>query len=240
MQDTRRPPELSPDSPEIEKSLREELFALRVAHESALADLRAKDERIHELEYDFAVVHTKYENAKDYLKRLLWNELPPDVAGLRPLRELATMEHMPPPPGVAGDATGERGSIGRFAIGRVIGKGGLATVYAARDLTAGAATRGADEVADMAARPRAGASQYAVKVVDKSRALQLRAVKRLALEVEIGRSLHHPNVYRLEDAFASPTHVRLATFTPLARSRAVSAGVALVDSACDAALCSRT
>ena len=96
MQDTRRPPELSPDSPEIEKSLREELFALRVAHESALADLRAKDERIHELEYDFAVVHTKYENAKDYLKRLLWNELPPDVAGLRPLRELATMEHMPP------------------------------------------------------------------------------------------------------------------------------------------------
>ena len=53
-------------------------------------------------------------------------------------------------------------------------------------------------------------------------------------------SLHHPNVYRPEDAFASPTHVRLATFTPLARSRAVSAGVALVDSACDAALCSRT
>ena len=159
-------------------------------------------------------IRDRYENAKDYLKRLLWNEMPPDVAGLRPLRELATMEHMPPPPGVAGDATGERGSIGRLAIGRVIGKGGLATVYAARDLTAGVAPRGADGVADaaptLARSGGGGGPQYAVKVVDKSRALQLRAVKRLALEVEIGRSMHHPNVYRLDDAFASPTHVSVA------------------------------
>ena len=77
----------------------EKLRALETAHAEALAALREKDLREHELRQDFAVVTAKYDATKRYLADLLWNELPPRIDALReiPARD-SLVAHVPPPP----------------------------------------------------------------------------------------------------------------------------------------------
>ena len=84
---------------------------------------------------------------------------------------------------------GVSGSIGRFALGRIIGKGGQAIVYAAREKSSNV--------------------PLAIKVIDKSRVCDLRVMQRICLEIEIGRALQHANICGVQEALVSSSHVRV-------------------------------
>ena len=61
------------------------LRALTAAHEALLMTLRAKDERISALERDRRTLHQKHTQAKQNLRRLLYDELPARLGALRAL-----------------------------------------------------------------------------------------------------------------------------------------------------------
>ena len=194
------------------------LRALEIAHAEALAALREKDQREHELRQDFAVVTAKYDAMKHYLADLLWNELPPRIDALSdvPGRD-ALVAHVPPPPAASdafrtvpldadglahAGAFGAGGAIGRYAIGRVLGKGRHGVVYAAREI-------GEGQSMETSPMPWGGAAvPLAIKVIHKRSVLNLRAVMRFALEIELGKTLRHENICCVQEALASPSHVR--------------------------------
>ena len=140
------------------ETLGTQLDQLRRTHADTLNALRERDGRIHTLERDLATMGAKYQHLKAYSVQLLWDELP--AAGVDSLCALpdsstARHEHVPAaprsvpidepshPPGSAEAFThqddglangfGMHGSIGRFALGRALGKGRHGTVFAARE-----------------------------------------------------------------------------------------------------------
>ena len=120
--------------------------------------LRDQTGRLRDVEKDFKVVHTKYQKMKDAQRKLFWEDLPMEIDALcdLPMHHVG-VEHVPAPPqdeeeeddddgddiGVASPKVtrpggfdedglaathGVSGSVGRFALGRIIGKGGQAIV----------------------------------------------------------------------------------------------------------------
>ncbi|HEY2017166.1 MAG TPA: protein kinase [Bryobacteraceae bacterium] len=115
----------------------------------------------------------------------------PEIAGeVLEMLEFATDPDAPPTPApVAADRSGMR--IGRYQIGRLIGRGGMGEVYEARD-------------SDLD-RPVAIKFLLPEAMGDRS------AVVRLVREAKAASALNHPNILTVHEVLQSPSGLAMAT-----------------------------
>ena len=158
-------------------------------------------------------MHTKYQNVKAINRRLLWDECRAYVPSLAmlPGRERFVMRekqdaHSPQESDpmdadglpVSGTCPfGVNGKVGRWALGYRLAKGAMGAVYACHDNVAASTGHGG----------KRNLKPVIIKMIDKSKAMELKQLARLALEIELGKVLSHQNILGPDDAFVSDTHV---------------------------------
>ena len=175
------------------------------------ANAKAELER-REPEYELLL--QKYHERKQQLMNVLWDELPLMPDGVLPMLDaIPRPEHE-----VLGPTTSERdspdqfdddgfdkrgrgcsGSVGQFEIGRALGRGQFATVFACRQRRGGAT-----------AAAQQPSSRLTIKVLEKKRYCKVATLRRVDFEIRIGRMLgQHENIAAALHSIASPECVFL-------------------------------
>ena len=161
----------------------EELDDLESNLETALVSIKTFHQQQQELYDNFVELRDKYDKLKNCQKSTLWTWIPKHCKACRTI------------PSLNKDVEEDDEHVGAFELGKTIGRGQFAVVRTCDFSKREAASNDGEKQLNS---PKARATM-AVKIITKSKVIDVRDMERISCEIAVLREVTHKNLLRLVD-----------------------------------------